>query len=71
MVFAHLRVGPNKISKLWIPVVPDKYLSTDLLLGCNVLGQSTLTWDHSKGILIWGDEVFPIRYIPHRHKQVF
>ncbi len=51
MVFPHVMVGQGKVTKQWFPVMPDNYLSTDLLLGCNVLRQATHMWDHQKGIL--------------------
>ncbi len=56
-------VGGGKICTRWVPVVPDHYLSSDLLLGCDILGKAPLTWNHRDQTLIWEDELYPIHFI--------
>lgn len=46
------------------------YINTDLLLGCDVLTQPTLTWDHSRQTLIWGNAPYPISHVKSRHRQL-
>lgn len=43
VAWLEIAVGDEKVSKQWLSVVPDSYLSSDLLLGCEVLGQEPLT----------------------------
>lgn len=52
-----------------ILVVPDSYLSSELLLGCYVLGKDKLTWDHKEQTLIWGNELYPIRFVQKRRQD--
>ncbi len=40
MVNLEIGVGDYKVCKQWVPVVPDHYLGTDVLLGVDVLGQA-------------------------------
>ncbi len=46
--------------KQWFPVVPDNYLDSDLLLGCDVLGQASLTWNQSNCLMLWGNATYPM-----------
>ncbi len=70
MTWVKLGVGDNKVSKQWIPVIPDTYLQTDLLLGCDILGQATLTWQHTKGLLVWGGTPYVVNMVRKHHRQV-
>ena len=70
MVLLEIGIGDLETCKLWLPVVPDNYISTDLLLGCDVLGQAPMTWDQGRGILIWGGTPHPVRYIPKKIGKV-
>ena len=45
----------------WIPVVPDHYLETDLLLGINVLRKAPLTWEADNDCVEWGGASYPIK----------
>ncbi len=51
---------------MWIPIVPDRYLSSELLLGCDVLGKDKLTWDNKGQTLIWQNEFYPISFLQKR-----
>ncbi len=42
----------------------------DILLGCDVLGQAPMTWNHKQVTLVWGGTLHPIRYIAKRHGKV-
>ncbi len=55
MTWVELGVGDKKVCKQWLPVIPDTYLQTDLLLGCDILSQATMSWCHSKNLLVWGN----------------
>ncbi len=70
MTWVELGVGDKKVCKQWLPVIPDTYLHTDLLLGCDVLGQATLTWQHRKGLLVWGDTPYVVNLVRKYHRQV-
>ena len=63
MVELKITVGGGKVSNRRVPVVPDQYLSSELLLGCDILGKAPLTWNHQDQTLIWGNELFPIHFI--------
>ncbi len=63
-------IGEQGTSKMWFPVVPDNYIGCDILLGCDVLGQAQLTWDHHQGTLTWGGTLHPARYVARRHGKV-
>ena len=51
-------------------VVPDHYLQTPVLLGMNVLGRIKLTIDSKKGMLMWNEVVFPLKYQEHHYGKV-
>ncbi len=59
----------TKFFKDFFPLYQN-YLSCDLLLGCDVLGQAPLTWDGKKRALIWGDTPYTVNYIPRRKNKV-
>ncbi len=67
---ASIGIGDNKIFQRFFPIVPDNYLSCDLLLGCDVLGQAPLTWDGKTRALIWGDTPYTVNHIPRRKNKV-
>lgn len=70
MVCLEIGIGEQGTSKLWLPVVPDNYIENDILLGCDVLGQAPMTWNHKQGTLVWGGTLHPIRYVAKRHSEV-
>ena len=69
-VFLEIGIGQEKVHKQWFPVVPDNYLSTELLLGCDVLGQSPFTCNQQKGLMFWGNAPYVIHKIPKRKGKV-
>ncbi len=70
MVDLEIGIGEQGPSRLWLPIVPDNCIGIDILLGCDVLGQAPMTWNHKQGTLVWGDTLHPIRYIAKRHGKV-
>ncbi len=63
MIWLKIGVGETKVHKRWFPVVPDHYLSVDLLLGCDVLFQAPLSWDCSKNVMLWGSALFIVHHV--------
>ena len=70
MVDLKITIGGGKIINRWVAVVPDSYLSTEMLLGCDVLGDAPLTWNHREQLLIWGKETYPLYFIKPRRGKV-
>ncbi len=70
MAWIELGIGDKKTSKQWLPVFPDEYLQTDLLLGCDLLGQATMTWSHAKRLLIWEGTPYVVNLVRKHHRQV-
>ena len=60
MVKAEIEIGGGKKVKQWYPVVPNKYLDTDILLGCDLLGQDTITWDNKNGVMFWANTPYVV-----------
>ncbi len=60
----------KKKCKQWLPVIPDTYLQTDPLLGCDILGQANLTWQHRKGLLVWEDTPYVVNLVRKHHREV-
>lgn len=54
-----IAIGYKKIAKQWVPVVPDRYLSTDILLGVDILHQAPFYWDAMKDKIQWGGANYP------------
>ena len=44
MVWLKVAVDDGEIVERWFPVVPDNYVSTDILLGCDLLELAPVTW---------------------------
>ena len=59
----NIAVGYEECSP-WIPVVPDSYLETDMLLGLDVLNKASFKWDAKGQTVVWGDTTYPVRSIP-------
>ncbi len=63
MSWVEVGKGDNKVSKQYFPVIPDEYLQIDLLLGCDNLGQATMTWCHAKRLLVWGGTLYVVNLV--------
>ena len=65
-----IMVGNNDPLTARLVIVPDHYLQTAVLLGMNILGQITLTLDHTAGRLIWNNITYPLKYQEHHYGKV-
>ena len=70
MVSLTIKIGDNKVHQRWVPVVPDSYISCDVLLGCDVLTQGTLVWNGLAKILTWNGTPYKINHIPVKRRTV-
>ncbi len=69
-VWAEFRVGETKIHKQWCSVVPDTYMTSDILLGCDVLNQAPFTYNKQKKTLLWAGCTYVVSYIRSVREQV-
>ncbi len=69
-VWAEFRVGETKIHKQWWSVVPDSYMTSDILLGCDVLDQAPFTYNKQKKTLVWADCTYVVSYVRSVREQV-
>ncbi len=70
MTWTEIGIGDKKVSKQYLPVVPNSYLGTDLLLGCDILGQATITWCHPKQLFVWEDTPYVVNFVRKHRWQV-
>ena len=63
MTKVEIQIGDQENFSLYIPVVPDCYLSRDLLLGCDVIQRSTLTWDPRQQVMLWGGTAYHVSHV--------
>ncbi len=70
VLWDEISVGDHQSHKQRFPVVPDAYLSGDVLLGCDVLGQAPLTWDGKKRLLRWGNTPYVVNCVPRQRNKV-
>lgn len=70
MLWAEVGVRNDHIRKQWLPVVPESYLSPDILLECDVLGQAPLTWDGKWRVMVWGNTPYVVNHIPRQRNKV-
>ena len=70
MWHAEVGIGDTQKHTQWFPVVPDTYISTDLLLGCDVLGQAPLIWNGKKRVMMWGNTPYVVGHIPCKKGEV-
>ena len=69
MVKVDVGVG-RQLYQGWIPVVPDMYLQTDVLLGCDILNQAQFHWDGKRKRLVWGDVPYIVGYVRRKKGTV-
>ena len=63
MVKVEIHVGDQEVWKQWISVVPDAYLQRDLLLGCDAIQQSSLTWNPREKVMLWGGASYHVSHV--------
>ena len=62
-VFVEIGIGLKGVSRQHIPVVPNHYISTDLLLGCDLLNQSSYLMDQPNRVFYWGQAPYVVRVV--------
>ena len=70
MVNTEINIGNEKVCRRWFPVVPDSYISVDLLLGCDILNQAKFCWDATNNVMVWGDASYIVHHISRNKKNV-
>lgn len=60
-VLVEIGIGLKGISKQHVPVVPDHYLNADLLLGCDILNQSSYLMDQPNKVFYWGQAPYAVK----------
>ncbi len=70
MIWLEIGVEETKVYKQWFPVVPDHYLSEDLLLDCDVLCQAPLSWYCSKNVMLWGSAPYTVHNVKRQKCKV-
>ncbi len=68
-----LDIGISKedICKNWIPVVPNTYyLSTDMLLGCDLLNKSAFLFDPKRKLMHWGKAPYQVHFIRKQKRKL-
>lgn len=63
MVKVEIHIGDQEVYKRMISVVPDSYINRDLLLGCDVINRSNLTWNPREKMMIWGGTAYQVFHI--------
>ena len=71
-VLVEIFIGLSQTIKQWlIIIVPDEYLTTDLLTGNDLLSQEEeMTVIYNKKIIVWGGIEYPLQYQEHRISTV-
>lgn len=64
-VYLQVNVGPRVVTHLFY-IVPDVLLDTDILMGADLLGIASITWDHPNNIVIWNDCTYKVRLLKLR-----
>lgn len=70
MVKTEINIGNEKVCRQWFPVVPDTYVSVDVLLGCDVLNQAKFCWDPHNKVMSWGGASYVVSHISRNKKNV-
>ena len=70
MLWAEVQVGHDRTVQKWLPVVPDEYLTVDLLLGCDLLSQERYSIDARRRVMMWGGAPYVVNYLQRQKNQV-
>ncbi len=54
----------------WCPVVPDSYMTSDILLGCDMLDQAPFTYNKQKKTLVWACCTYVVGHVRSVRSQV-
>ena len=61
-VYLDIYIGVDRVIRHRVAVVGDKYLSTDILLGADVLSWASVFWEDDPKIFKWGDFTYAVRH---------
>lgn len=70
MVRLEVAVGNDHIHQRWVPVVPNRYLDAELLLGTDILGKSPFQWDGKADLIIWGGATYVVGHVKRQRGKV-
>ena len=70
MVPLNIHIGDKDSCRVWTPVVPDRYLNRDLLLGWDIISKADLTWKARGKLLIWGGRCYDVTRIRGSFRHV-
>ena len=70
MAWVTIKVGREKEIDIWVPVVPDSYLTAEVLLGTDVITESDLTWRSKQRTIEWGNQIYPVALIRTKRNTV-
>lgn len=62
-VHLNIHIGVNQVIRQLVGVVPDQFLTTDMLLGVDTLGRAPVYWDQEGSVFKWADFVYPVRHM--------
>ena len=60
MVKLEVHIGDQEKHQQSVSVVPDSYLNSNLLLGCDIISRSSLTWNYRNKVMIWGGAPYQV-----------
>ena len=70
MAKVEIGVGNSSTCSVNVAVVPDAYLSRDVLLGCDVLTKGDLVWRSKNKVVVWGGHAYDVAHIRRNSKNV-
>ncbi len=70
MVWLEIGVGNDHVHEQWVPVVPNRYLDAQLLLGTDILGEASFQWNGKSNIIVWGNASYVIGHIRKQKGRV-
>ncbi len=70
MVWLKIGVGNDHEYQQWVPVVPNRYLDAELLLGTDILGRASFQWKGNSDIIIWGDATYVVGHVKRQKGKV-
>ncbi len=62
-------VGNDHVHKQWVPVDPNIYLDAELLLGTDILEESSLVWNGKANIILWGNASYIVGHIRRQKRE--
>ena len=63
MVKVVIEAGNDWVLHRWIPVVPNRYLDADVLLGMDILGQVPFQYNGAHSQFVWRNTTYVVNHI--------